>query len=572
MTADRNPSDSGNLASKSMYTLVKWLLCNADDRSSADADCRNMWKAKSEELRQCDYDIYRRLQKCLAEYRTEVPGCPEQFVPLVIYGFAGKVFETAGMILDDGMIVDEIYRDGRAQFLVWKDGKHEFVNKFERDGVTFVPIDDALLQKDKILLPSGIEDYGNASKLLEDIVAFITRWVETDPTLVRLCALQKMTEWLYEKVPVLPIINPRGGADCGKTRMGNALWQISFRGMRADGVLSLSSLFRSAEKWHGTIYVNEADIEERGRSDDNESSQLVKFYNSRYERGAAVWRTDKETLKTEVFDSYGPTILVTRKGFRDDALESRCLVVPMFGRTRTDILLNLPPEFDEEGQHLRNCLEYFRLQNLVRFSNDFSLEFEGVSTRMNQILQPMASLAKAHLPGFFPQVASIAHDLSERIVEQRASSEDGLIVRAYFAADPRMEGRSASDIAEMIKELFGADIKPERIGRRARSLGFEAFRSGGSAGRLRLLRLCGDHAIRMLYKYVPADEREEYRPVVQPEPQKLLADFDAAQKAQSTSCPSPSVPSVPIINGERDSGDGRGRLGGTPNEKLGDIQ
>jgi len=561
-----------NPASSSMHSLVMWLLHNAADRSSADIECRRMWKEKSEELRQRDRRAHKRLQDCLAGRSAEVAENPGVLVSLIVYGVEGKVFETAGMILDDATIVDEVYREGRAQLLVWKDGNHKFVNKFERNGVTFVPIDDALLQKNKILLPSGIEDYGNASKLLEDIVAFITKWVETDPALVRLCALQKMTEWLYEKVPVLPIINPRGGADCGKTRMGNALWQVSFRGMRADGVLSLSSLFRNAEKWHGTIYVNEADIEERGRSDDSESSQLVKFYNSRYERGAAVWRTDKETLKTEVFDSYGPTILVTRKGFRDDALESRCLVVPMFGRTRTDILLNLPPDFDEEGQHLRNRLEYFRLQNLVRFSNDFFLEFEGVSTRMNQILQPMASLAKAHLPELYPQVASIAHDLSERIVEQRANSEDGWIVRAYFAADPRMEGRSASDIAGMIKELFGVDIKPERIGRRARSLGFEALRSGGSAGRLRLLRLCSDHAIRMLCKYVPADEREEYRPVVQPEPQKLLADFNAAQKAQSTSYPSLSVPSVPLINDERDGRDGRGQLDGTHNEKLGDPQ
>ena len=229
-----------NPASSSMHSLVMWLLHNAADRSSADIECRRMWKEKGEELRQRDRRAHKRLQDCLAGRSAEVAENPGVLVSLIVYGVEGKAFETAGMILDDATIVDEVYREGRAQLLMWKDGKHRFVNKFERNGVTFVPIDDALLQKNKILLPSGIEDYGNASKLLEDIVAFITKWVETDPALVRLCALQKMTEWLYEKVPVLPIINPRGGADCGKTRMGNALWQVSFRGIRADGVLSLS--------------------------------------------------------------------------------------------------------------------------------------------------------------------------------------------------------------------------------------------------------------------------------------------------------------------------------------------
>jgi len=546
-------------ASKSMHELVMWLLTNADDKSSADLEVRKIWNERRNELRQRDRKVHKRLDDCLSKRGEEVSETPGAFVSFVVYGIEGKAIESPGMVLSDGTIVDEIYRNGQAHFLVWKDGDHKIVDLLEVNGVTFVPIDDDLLRKSKILLPSSIEEYGTEERLLQEIISFGTKYVEVDPTNLKLASLQKMTEWLLEKLPVLPIINPRGGADTGKTRLANVLWQVSFRGMRADGVLSLSSLFRNAEKWRGTLYINEADIDEKTRSEDSESSQQVKFYNSRYERDAAVWRTNKETLKPEVFDSFGPTILVTRKGFRDDALESRCFVVPMYGRTRTDIRLNLPSEFNEQGLHLRNKLELFRLKNLQRFSNDFDLEFNGVSTRMNQILQPMASLAKVHLPSLYPQIESLARQLSEKVVEQRALSDDGMIVRAYLALDPQLNGISASSIAEYIRNEFGPELKAERIGRRARSLGFVSFRALG-AMRYRLLKLESDHAIRMLNKYVSAEERDELRPIHGEIPQKKLIGFGDSENGVSTSYPSSTVPTVPTSTSKEDGSDSKGRL------------
>lgn len=544
---------------ESVRNLVLWLLENAADQSSSEKELGRTWKIKRTELRRQSRVIGDRLDLVLRKRKYEVAEDPHSVLSFVLYGSEDKTIEVPGLLLSDGTIIDEIYEDGKPRFLVWKDGNCEMKNSFQNDGITYLPIEDELLAKGKVLLPSGVEEYGSAEQLLEDMVAFIERYVEADQTHIRLAAVQKLTEWLYEKLPVLPILNPRGGSDTGKTRIGTVLWHLSFRGMRADGVLSLSSLFRNAEKWRGTLYVNEADIQEGGYSEDSEATQLIKFYNSRYERDAAVWRTDKETLKPEVFSSFGPTILVTRKAFRDDALESRCLPIPMLGRTRKDIPLNLPGEFAEEGQHLRNRLELFRLHNLLRFSNDNTLEFEGVSTRMNQILQPMASLAKTHLPSFYPKIAALAKDLCEKVVEQRANSDDGLIVRGYFAADPKLEGKSAGEIREMIKIEFGEAeanrLSNERIGRRARSLGFEAVRTSGGKGRLRLLRLTAEHAERLLMKYVPEDERDSILECCE-----LLKVRGSPRGSVCSVLLSPSVPTVPPRGDSRDS---KGRLEGT---------
>ena len=447
--------------------------------------------------------------------------------------------ETPGMVLKDGTIIDEIFLDGSPAFIVWADpamtpngmSNYDIVSDYHDGERKLIPVIDDLLTKKKILLPSGICEYGGEEQLFAELVAFVNRWTELDADLAPLVVMSMMSAWLYEKMPVFPIINPRGGSDTGKTRLGNVLWQIAFRGMRADGVLSLSSLFRNCERWHGTLYINEGDIDESSRSEDSESKQKIKFYNARYERGGSVWRTDKNTLKPEVFDSFGPTILTSRRPFADDALESRLLVVPMTGLTRTDIPLNLPDEFYAKGQELRNKLELFRLRNLARFENDNNLVFEDVSSRMNQILQPIASLSKAYLPGLFSEVKNLALRLSERVVEDRANSLDGQVVRAYFAIDPNLKGATSKQVSDQMRQDFNAEYSATKVGKRARALGFVAERSMDSS-RTRLLRLEPDFAKRMRSKYLPRDEREDFDAFARPTTQLEIEQAEKVSKAK----------------------------------------
>ncbi|MGQ9588543.1 MAG: hypothetical protein ACUVT7_09225 [Thermoplasmata archaeon] len=447
--------------------------------------------------------------------------------------------ETPGAMLKDGTIIDEIFRDESPAFIVWSDpartppgmSNYDIVDEWRDGERRLFPVKDDLLTKAKILLPSGICEYGSEEQLYAELLDYIIKYAEIDADLAPLLVLSIISTWLYEKIPVFPIICLRGASDTGKTRLGNVLWQIAFRGMRADGVLSLSSLFRNAERWHGTLYVNEGDIDESGRSEDSESRQKIKFYNARYERGGAVWRTEKNSLKSQVFDSFGPTIITTRKPFVDDALESRLFVFPMRGLTRTDIPFNLPDEFYAKGQELRNKLELFRLRNLARFKNDNSLKFEEISSRMNQILQPIASLSRAHLPKLYAEVQNLALKLSERVVEDRANSFDGQLVRAYVTVDPQLKGATPKQIADEMVNQFGIkDCDPRKVGKKARALGFSPFKSNDSK-RSRLLKLERDFAKRLIRKYLPKDERDEYEEISRPSTQVKIDQTEKISKA-----------------------------------------
>jgi len=450
-----------------------------------------------------------------------------------------KTRETASRYKPGDWLIEEILLEGKPHFavkdLATNDDARIELSKLEFDGtemITWVPIEDDLLSKGAVVLPGLPQAYGDASLLFLESVDFVLRYASVDSTHARLAVLAVMTGWLQEKAPVLPILNPRGGSETGKSRLGSLLWLISYHGLRADGALSLSSLFRNIERWHGAVFMNEGDLG-RGRSDESESRQIVKALNAGYEKPGTIWRTNKETMESEVFSVFGLKIIATRQGFPDDALESRAFVIPM--RTSADRKKNLPPEALAHAQTLRDKLLAFRLDNLDSFTNDYDLEFPGVNPRLNQILQPMASLAKSKIPAFYREIATIAQELAEALVEERAKSLDGLIVRAYFLLDLKGPGgTTAREIAETILGNFEEDLKPERIGKRLGPLGFRKTRATTSA-RSRLVELPPEMREDMARKYLPRDERdtvlvsrESESPMVTPEPNRSSAETVAA--------------------------------------------
>ncbi len=171
-------------------------------------------------------------------------------------------------LVEDGFILEEVLpASGVPEFVGYesKIGTHHPVASYPRDnGPEVVPLNDELLEKGAVLLPSGAEDYEDEGTLFMGLVDWAQRYADVDPeSLLKLAVLNVMMGWLSPKPPTWPILNIRGPSETGKTRFGEVLWQISYRGMRGDGALSHSSLFRTSEKWGGTLFLNEGDLPRR---------------------------------------------------------------------------------------------------------------------------------------------------------------------------------------------------------------------------------------------------------------------------------------------------------------------
>ena len=418
-----------------------------------------------------------------------------------------KRTKTLPGLVEDGFILEEVLPpSGVPEFIGYENGStHSAVSSLPMDnGLEIVPLNDELLEKGAVLLPSEPEEYEDEGTLFMGLVAWAQRYADVEESLLKLSVLNVMMGWLSPKPPTWPILNIRGPSETGKTRFGEVLWQTSYRGMRGDGALSHSSLFRTSEKWGGTLFLNEGDLPRR---QDPETSAIGKFLNARYENSAFVWRTNRETMKQEVFQCSGPTILITRGDLRDDALESRSIVVPMRPTRRKDIPLNLPPSFYTEAQGWRNKLLTFRFRRFSAFENDYSFRFKGqLQLRIQQILQPMASLARDLSPGLFRLVKDLANELNERVIEDRADSKDGLIVRVYLELARGNPFVAASMIAEALENDFGAKTSPSAVGKLAKGLGFVSMKTPD--GKARYLSIGNEALLELGEKYVPKDLRE----------------------------------------------------------------
>jgi hypothetical protein len=417
--------------------------------------------------------------------------------------------EIPGMVTDDGIIIEEVLAVWRPRFVACdREGNVRYADAFILGKELLVPIDDELVRKGAICLASKAEPYSSELELMREILEFMGRYADVDPVYMKLAAIYVLTSWVCDKCPALPELNLRGAPESGKSRFGEVLRQLSYRGMDASGASSYASLYRFGEVWGGTMVIDEADL---GRSD--EASDIVKYLNLRYERGKCLWRWDQEAMEPRVFVAYGPTVLITRKPLWDAALSSRCIVIQMEETERDDIPLNLPPEFYAQAQELKNKLLTFRLCNYHRFEVDHHHRFKGLGHRMNQVLQPMASLARLISPDLYAFIEGIADDLNERVVEERSHSEEGFVVRAIM--ELKLEGKEAitsSDISDWIRDQLGYEINSKRVGWRLTSLGIKRRKLGKE--RFRAVEIEPRKLDRLVLKYVPRDERErwfEYR-------------------------------------------------------------
>lgn len=418
-------------------------------------------------------------------------------------GGGPPIKRSPGLVFSDGTIIEQCWDGERAFYFISEgDAEPKRSDTFQRDDITYTPLVDDLLQKGLVTLPSQPEDYGSVAKLFQDIQSFIKRWVDLPDIDVRIQALWVMMTWLFDLVPQLVINAIRAASESGKTRLAEAIRHISYRGMRSSGTLTFSSLFRTVEKWRGTVLVNEADMK-----GSDETNKVVKWLNESVDPNGVVWVTNPNTLQVEAYRAFTPVILVSRKSFNDDALESRCIVTVMTETARTDIPLNLPPEFYTEAEKLRNQLLMFRFKNYHRFKNDYTLRYPGIGSRLNQILQPIGSLAKMVSPSMASEVASIAKECQRRLVADRADSEDGQIIRAYFKLEGSETETTSTNIKNEIVRMGNSEMTLNTVGRRLRSLPFDK----GSTGSSKPWKVRSAQRDLLIRKYVPGDEADEIK-------------------------------------------------------------
>lgn len=168
--------------------------------------------------------------------------------------------------------------------------------------------------------------------------------------------------WILEYWDVVGYLRVLSPKSSGKTRLLNTLRYISYRGCKSSDI-SESALYRTVEKWHPTLFLDESEIYSKGLRENIQS-----LLNSGYSRDDVVIRVkDPRTDELGFFETFGFKAIAGTEPLRD-TLESRCIQINMSKNTRP-----VNRRIDErKALMLRNKLLYWRFRMLERLSVDGS--------------------------------------------------------------------------------------------------------------------------------------------------------------------------------------------------------
>lgn len=268
-----------------------------------------------------------------------------------------------------------------------------------------------LIARGSVLFAAKPEHHGDKAELLEEISAFLQRYVDLSPMFEQIAAHYVLLSWVHDAFNELPYLRFQGDYGTGKTRGLLAVGQLCYKPFFASGASTVSPIFHILDTFGGTLLLDEADF----RFSDA-TAELVKILNNGTMRGLPVLRTmqtkDGE-LNPRSFRVFGPKLVAMRGSYEDDALESRFLSENMNLRSmREDIPINLPSEMRDEALLLRNKLLHFRLCTLLETQLNTDRVKRKLEPRLNQIALPLLSLVDGE---------SLVASIRDHIVEQRSA-------------------------------------------------------------------------------------------------------------------------------------------------------
>lgn len=269
-----------------------------------------------------------------------------------------------------------------------------------------------------IFLPTEHEPFGeNESRLRRDVRQFVDRYVELPDDAAAIAVEYILLTWVHDRFDELPYLAFRtSDAGRGKSRALETVGTLCYRPMFAGGGSSAAATLRLLDVFGGTLVADEFDQ----NSNTELAADLTRIINQGFQRNRPLVKCDGENNAPRPFNCFGPKLFALRKGFSDDAAETRVISITMRQRTRKDIPLSLPRErFDAEALALRNRLLAWRFANYGRIAIDPRLADVHLEDRFNQIgltllaISPTAETRKIIVDALTTQQGAVAADRSD---------------------------------------------------------------------------------------------------------------------------------------------------------------
>jgi hypothetical protein len=227
---------------------------------------------------------------------------------------------------------------------------HQTITHFPWDGgVICPPAEDEFTRH--IRFPHRLGELKSAGNLLQEIDAFLCRCLDLDDRHRFLLACFVLASWLVDRLPVAPYIAFVGLPQSGKSTALKTLQLLCRRGLITSDISS-AAFYRACERLQPTLFIDET-------ATAGQTRVLFHLLRSGTTRDAVAFRNG------ESYRAFGTKAVAWRELPDDDALNSRCIVIPMRETSRTDIMRTTHPEIVEAADKLQGQLMRFRFEKTL---------------------------------------------------------------------------------------------------------------------------------------------------------------------------------------------------------------
>jgi hypothetical protein len=234
-------------------------------------------------------------------------------------------------------------------------------------------------------------------QVLGDLCEYIGLYVFIKPPeAVDILALWVVMTWVFDRFDRLPILLVTSPAPrSGKTTLFELLLKVVNRGLPNNSITP-ASMFRTIEKYHPTLFIDEADTLLR----DNED--LTRIINSAHDSESRVTRCDPITNEPRAYNCFAPVALAGNNPVMAPATRDRCIEIKLKRKLRDDHCekarkrqvekhaKELLPHIARAVQDIAPLLETV----LANLTSDFHFsELEDLDDRAYDCVEPLAIIA-----------------------------------------------------------------------------------------------------------------------------------------------------------------------------------
>jgi hypothetical protein len=248
----------------------------------------------------------------------------------------------------------EAVREPKSQQLwlakYWRaDGKFTFAKSFEIGGVTFHPPAENELSR-HVRLPSSYAPTASSTRtLLNELDKFLRRCLDLDARYRFLLSCFVLSTWMVDRLPVAPYIALVGLPRSGKSTALRALYLLCRRSLITSDITS-AAFYRLCDRWIPTLCIDEAATAGQQRT-------LFHLLRSGTTRDAVAFR-ERQSYRT-----FGAKVMVWNQMPDDEALKSRCIVIPMQETSRADLERTTNGDIVEAANYISAQLATIRAVN-----------------------------------------------------------------------------------------------------------------------------------------------------------------------------------------------------------------